>query len=150
MCGQRTADGHSFADARLKVGIAFSPFAPARDPERAYADMRVPVFYWTGTEDRTPAGISIVTPIQHRIPFDDTVGRDAYLVVLTGGDHNLYLRHPGQQRHDADWLDLIGRGTVAFLDKYLKADAAQAAFLDGDRYAEAVRPLGTLDRKRGR
>ena len=142
--GEVRRDGKSFADPRVKCGIAFSPFPPGGDAKRAFAGIHVPMFYWTGTEDRTPANISTVTPAQHRVPFDDTA--NAYLVVLTGGDHNLYIRHPGAKPHDAAWLDLIGRGTTAFLDKYLKGDAAAATYLDDGRFAAAVEPLGTFER----
>ena len=150
ICGELRRDGKAFADPRVKCGIAFSPFPPGGGVDRAraaFAAMRVPVFYWTGTEDRTPANISTVTPAQHRVPFDDTVGADAYLAVLTGADHNLYLRRPGAKPREAAWLDGIAKGTTAFLDKYLKGDAARAAYLDRGGFGGDLKPVGTFERK---
>jgi predicted esterase len=151
MCGQRAATGLTAFDPRLKVGIAFSPFPPAAgDMRQAFGAMRVPMFYWTGTEDRVPIVAPDYDVTRHRIPFDSTDGIDQYLVVLTGADHMYYNGHPRGKpatTQDAAWLDLIGRGTTAFLDKYLRGDAAQAKYLDGGPFADAVKPLGTFERK---
>ncbi len=112
--------------------------------------MKVPMFYWTGTADRVPIIAPDYDVTKHRLPFDSTDGIDQYLVILTGGDHVLYNGRPRPTANDRAWLDLIGRGTTAFLDKYLKGDAAQATYLDGGPFADAAKPLGTYERKPAR
>ena len=149
MCGQRYPGGTSFYDKRIKAGVIFSPSPPrVGDATAAFARMRVPLFHFTGTDDRTPAMAGNVTPAQRRVPFDVTTAVDQYLVVITGGDHMLFNgRNRGPRPGDVAPLDLIGQGSTAFLDKVLKGDVRQATFLDGGGYAAVVKPLGTFECK---
>ena len=145
VCGQRLAGGRSAFDHRIRAGVAFSPSPPRTGDAAAFATLRVPMFYWTGTKDQ--ADVSPVTPAQRRVPFDSGDAVDQYLVVLSDADHRVYNGPPRPGTRDSAWLDLVGRGTVAFLDKYLKADAPQSAYLDDGPFAAAVKPLGTFERK---
>ena len=114
------------------------------------------MFYWTGTQDNTPAFIGNLKAIQRRIPFDASKRSDAYLAILTGANHMTFnggLRKPdddGPSAADtAAFLDLIDHGCAAFLDKYLKEDAAQAKYLDEGGLAKEVGERGTVEMKRG-
>jgi predicted dienelactone hydrolase len=152
ICGQSFAGGRQLSDPRVKVGIIFSPSPPrGGDSKQAFSQIAMPLFHWTGTKDQTPAEISTVTPAQRREPFDAITAPDQYLVVLTDADHMLFggrAREGGvMHKTDAAWIDLIQRGSTAFLDSYLKGDAKAKAFLTGGDFAKAVKPYGTYETK---
>jgi len=154
MCGETFPNGKSFFDPRIKVGIAFSPSPPpGGDSKTAFASITIPIFYWTGTNDTAPSTISSLKAIQRREPFDATAKNDAYLVILTDGDHMVFngrlTEQPDERPNDTVWHDLIEKGTTAFLDKYLKRDAAQGKYLDDGAFAKEIEPKGTYEMKKG-
>ncbi len=153
VCGQVFPGGRTVADPRIKVGVVFSPSPPrGGDTAKAFSKISIPLFHWTGTKDQVNSAISPVTPDQRREPFDAISTSDQYLVVLTDGDHGIFggrARENGRLHpNDAAWIDLIQRGSTAFLDKYLKADKAQAAFLDDGEFAKNAKKLGTFEMKK--
>ena len=95
----------------------FSPGPPkVGDPRTAFAAITIPMFYWTGTKDDGPPGLSKIKANQRRVPFDMTGANDAYLVVITGGDHMIFngrlreqpILHPNDARvaeGDRAWDD---------------------------------------------
>ncbi|HET6251021.1 MAG TPA: hypothetical protein VFE47_25250 [Tepidisphaeraceae bacterium] len=151
MCGELFTGGISFGDARIKAGIVFSPSPPAaRDPKVAFKDITIPMFYWTGTKDEV--AISPVTPAERRVPFDSSTAGNQYLVVLKDGDHMVFngtRLNPGAapRPNDPAWHELIEKGTTAFLDKYLKSDAAQGKYLDDGTFATEAKKLGTFEKR---
>ncbi len=148
MCGQSFPAGITYYDKRIKAGIALSP-SPATigDPDKSFAHVAVPMFHITGTLDDAPQFVSSVKAADRRIPFDHTESADEYLIVLKGADHMALGGRAHNGALDKQWLDLIGRGTTAFLDKYLKADKAQATYLDGGAFEKAAAKLGTFEKK---
>ena len=153
VCGQVFPGGRNAADPRIKVGVIFSPSPPAGgNTAAAFSKIAMPLFHWTGTKDQVPAGISTVTPEQRRMPYDAINTSDQYLVILTDADHGIFggrARENGRLHpNDAAWIDVIQRGSTAFLDKYLKADKAEATYLDDGEFAKAVKKLGTFEMKK--
>jgi predicted dienelactone hydrolase len=139
----------SFADARIKVGIAFSPSPPKRgDVKAAFAKVNIPMFHFTGTKDTVPGN---ATAEQRRIPYDNMNGSDQFLVIFDGADHMIFngrvLENPIMRPDDAIWKTLVQKGSTAFLDAYLKGDEkAKKYLIDGD-YAAEVKAHGTFEEK---
>lgn len=148
MCGQSFPGGVSYFDPRIKVGIAFSPSPPITgEPEQAFANVTVPMFHLTGTLDDAPQFVSRVKAADRRVPFDSTTSADEYLLILNKADHMALGGRAHNGALDKQWLDAIGRGTTAFLDKYLKGDKAQATYLDGGAFEKTATKLGTFELK---
>lgn len=147
--GQRTGpSGLSFAVDAFRGAFAMSPAPPrGADPSAAYANMRMPIFHLTGTEDGTPLGDDL-RPIDRRIPFDTIDGVDQYLLILDKGVHSTFSGrldrpYPGIDRHHA----LIRMAALVFWDATLREDAAARAWLEGGGYAAQVGASGTFEVK---
>ncbi|CAN5480796.1 acetylhydrolase [soil metagenome] len=151
MCGELYPGQKNFYDDRIKAGIALSPNPPSGDAKTAFAQIAVPVFHFTGTNDNAPILVSDVTAKQRRVPYDATSSTDQYLVILTDADHISFNGRPAAQfkahPKDAAWQNIVCRGATAFLDKYLKGSAAQTKYLDGGGFAKDVARLGTFEKK---
>jgi len=151
ICGEMYPGQDSFCDKRIKAGVSLSPQPPAGDAATAFAKIAVPVMHWTGTKDDAPMLVSDVKANQRRVPYDSTTATDQYLITITGAEHIFFNgRSPEQMKthpQDAAWQNLVGRGTAAFLDKYLKGNAAQAKYLDGGAFAKEVAKFGTFEEK---
>ncbi len=153
ICGQIFPGGRSAVDPRIKVGIAFSPSPPRgnMDSKTAFAKVSIPMFHFTGTKDETNPAISPVKAPQRREPFDAMNNSDQFLVVLTDADHGVFGgrgSEGGKARPtDAAWIDLIQRGSTAFLDAYLKGDDKAKKFLDDGEYAGEIKKYGMFEMK---
>lgn len=148
VCGQTGR----LTDPRIKVGIALSPSPPRLgDAKAAFDTVRVPMSFWTGTADESIAQQDI-TAESRRGPFDAMSHADAYLVIIDGGTHMLFGgasrrgEPDAQQRNE---LALIQQGTTAFLDAYLRGDAAALDWLHNEQ-AAALGDCGTFEAKSAR
>jgi len=139
----------SLPDPRVKAAIAMAPSAPARrqDLDKAFAAVKVPCFYMTGTADETAIGETKAA--DRRIPFDRTHGADACLVTFTGGDHLIFAgqRLRGNGEKDPRFHELILMSTTAFWDTCLKGDRSAKNWLAGGGFAAALGPDGTFETK---
>jgi len=139
----------SLPDPRVKAAIAMAPSAPARrqDIDKAFAAVKVPCFYMTGTADETAIGETKAA--DRRIPFDRTHGADACLVTFTGGDHLIFAgqRLRGNGEKDPRFHELILMSTTAFWDTCLKGDRSAKNWLAGGGFAAALGPDGTFETK---
>lgn len=141
----------TLADPRVKAVIPMS--APAlRDTSRlaqAYGQIRIPCLHMTGTRD-----VSLLTDTkaeERRLPFDYIHGVDQYLLIFQGGDHMVFSGRPrlwpgGEQ--DRHFQGLIRLAATAFLEAYLKGDAAARRWLAEGGLAGALGPDGVLEVKR--
>jgi hypothetical protein len=121
------------------------------DQDVVWGAIHIPVMSLTGTEDADPIGRG-TKPSDRVIPFQSIRGVDQVLVVFDGGDHMLFSgrTEPGRDTaRDARYHADIERVTRAFLDAFLRGDAAQqawlmdggaAAALKGDARVEVKRP----------
>jgi predicted dienelactone hydrolase len=148
--GQRVGPaGLLFAVDAFRGAFAMSPAPPrAADPTAAFANMIMPVFHLTGTEDGTPLGDDL-RPIDRRIPFDTINNVDQYLLVLDKGVHSTFSGrrdrpYPEIDRHHA----LIRMAALAFWDAELREDASARAWLEGGGYAGEVGASGVFEVKR--
>ena len=154
VCGQKIAYGAggremSFADKRIKAGIAFSPSVTKRgDPKTAFGSVKIPLMSFTGTKDDSP-----VTPTKaadRRIPFDNMTGKGKYLITFEGGDHWVFSgtkRFRGENAHDKSIHGFINMFTTVFWDAYLRGDKKAKEWLDGDGAASCLAGSVTLEKK---
>lgn len=141
------------AEPRIKAAISMSAPAPQRRSQldRAYSQITIPVLHMTGTADVDP--VSGTDPSDRRIPFDHMTAAQTYLVVLDGGDHQVFSDRvekfgPRDGTDDALFHRLILAGTTAFWDAYLKQNAAAKDWLDGDGYTRLLGDKATFEIKR--
>jgi predicted dienelactone hydrolase len=135
-------------DARVKCVIAMSPQGKAH--ERAnltWEDFATPAFHMTGTKDESPIrGDS--TPAERRIPFDTITRAEQFLLILDGARHDAFgdADRP-LRRRDTSYMPLILPSSTAFLDAYLKGDAAALAWLRDGGFKARLGAGGTFETK---
>lgn len=154
LAGQRFRRGapltDNLTDSRIKAAVAMS--TPTRKSAggaegNAYADIAIPVYHLTGTEDSDPMGTP--DPALRRVPYDQMRRTDAYLLILTGGDHMVFAgqRRRGDGTHDAEFHRIIQESTTAFWDAWLKNDAAAKAWLEGEGFGANLKESATFEQK---
>jgi dienelactone hydrolase len=126
-------------DTRIKAAVAFSPGFKRNDAQWAFADIKVPCFHFTGTNDSVGI-ISDMTVEQRRIPFDNIHTPGQRLITFEGGDHAVFGGGNGRPGVDASKYpqihDLICQTTTAFWDAELLGDAKAKAWLKDDMAGE--------------
>ena len=150
--GQRTARMPNrpspLADPRVKAAIAFSPSYERDNAKAAFADVKVPCFHFTGTEDTTK--VTDVTLEQRRIPFDSIAAPEQYLVILDGGDHGVFGGGDGRRlaepKEYAAWHKLIIELSTKFWDAELRGDVDAKKWLANDA-RRAVGPKDVFEAK---
>ncbi len=151
LSGQSLAGGRiSFADARIKASIAYSPSKPQRgDPREAFASIRMPTFHMTGTDDGNPLDPS--EPASNRqIPYQNIINADKFLLVFNGGDHMIFSGRDlrGNTRpNDPTFHALIQKASLAYWDAYLAGNADAKAYLTNGTFARDLGATGTFEFK---
>lgn len=149
--------GQQLAEPAFRAAFIMSP-SPARPGydagPGAFADMLMPLFHLTGTEDASPAD-DFPTEARRR-PFDLVTDVDQHLVVFAGANHMTFSgetqalgrdwSYPRRERH----LELIKAAAVAFWDAHLRDDPSARAWLESGGYARLVGEDGTVEFKRAR
>lgn len=130
--GGLVIQGPDLKDPRIKAAVAMS--APGRMlGPNACRKITTPCLYLTGTKDDSP--LLGGTAAERRIPFDQSPGPDAYLIVLKDADHfafsdNAIFPGLGEMKRSPEHHDYIRMVTTAFWDAYLKGDAQARAWLN--------------------
>lgn len=130
----------SLGDPRVKAAVVLS--APGRDTPAAaegLADIDVPLWLMTGTEDTSPIGGA--GPEDRRLPFEHATGVERWLVVFKGGDHMVFSGRDRRRakKTDAAQQAAVASGTTAFLKAVVLGDAeARAWLLEPDGYASTL------------
>lgn len=139
LAGQRFPLGSSFADPRVKAAIIYSPSKPRRgDAASAFADIKIPTFHMTGTEDKSPIAQADMTPQDRLIPYEAIHTADKFLLVLTGGDHMVFSGHRfrgDSNSKDERWHAIVQRASLAFWDAYLLDRPEAKTYLTGGAFA---------------
>ncbi len=149
LAGQRFPLGTSFADPRIKAAIAYSPSKPRTgDATAAFADVRIPTFHMTGTEDRSPIATPDMKPEDRLVPYHEIHGADKFLLVLTGGDHMVFSGHrfrgPANPKDDR-WHEIVQRASLAFWDTYLVGKPEAKIYLTGGAFARDLGEDGRFE-----
>ena len=120
---------HSFRDPRVTAAISMS--MSERLPPAAYRNVAIPILHMTGTRDYEL--LYGLFPRHRRIPFDSITHGDEYLVTIRGATHSTFSDAESESTHRAH--DLIRAATTAFLDAYLRHDAAAQQWLRDGGFA---------------
>jgi predicted dienelactone hydrolase len=137
--GQTFSTGASVADPRIKAAIILSPSKPSRgDTAEAFGSVHLPWLLMTGTNDIAKIGGATLgaTDISARlVVYPALPPGDKYELVLNGADHMVFSdrddSHETQKRNPNHHRVILALST-AFLDAYLRDDAAAREWLQGD------------------
>jgi len=140
----------SVADKRIKAAIPMSAPVPRKgaDLDAVFGPITVPCLHMTGTLDDSPIGDT--TAAERRLPFDHSTNCQRYLITFTGGDHMIFSGRPrtmGGGEKDAEFQSLIRQSSLAFLDAYLRDDAAAKAWLGGGAFQKVLGERGVFEQR---
>jgi predicted dienelactone hydrolase len=125
--GERMGDRYqSFKVPTIRAGLSLSPSPPHRglDPARAYADVTIPIFHMTGTEDVNLVERSDdVLPKDRIVPYQTLTIPNQYLLVLHKADHMTFsgrrIRTGEEKKLDKQHMTVVLNGALAFFEAYL-------------------------------
>ena len=136
--GQVFQSGISLTDPRIKAAIIMSPSKPNRGTSaEAFGAVSIPWLLMTGTDDIAKIGGTTLgaTDVSARLEvYPALPAGDKYELVLNGGTHLAFTdRTDGKQivRNPNHHRVILALST-AFLDAYLRNDAAARAWLQSD------------------
>jgi dienelactone hydrolase len=131
-----TPDGgaKSYGDKRIKALVSYNGTGPMdRIANDKWSDVTVPIFAASGTNDPGATGDGVLRPWRWRIGAYDYAGsKEKYAVSIALGDHyfgGLICREGAGGKPDPEGLSFVNGASTAFLDAYLKNDAAAKKFL---------------------
>jgi predicted dienelactone hydrolase len=140
--------GSLFTDPRIKAALVLSPSRPATgDPQKAFADVKLPWMLMTGTRDvaRIGGGTIGAADVASRLAVYPCLPPGSkYELVLDGAEHSAFTDRPlpGEtSRRNPNHHRVILALSTAFWDAYLQRDPEARAWLDGDG------PRAVLDEK---
>lgn len=124
----------SYGDKRVKALVSYNGTGPMdRIANDKWSEVTVPVFASSGTNDPGATGDGMLRPWRWRIGAYDFAGsKEKYAVSIASGDHyygGLICREGAGGKPDPDGLSYTNGASTAFLDAYLKNDAAAKKFL---------------------
>jgi len=140
----------NLADNRIKAAIPMSASVPAirNNLDSVFAQIRVPIFYMTGTLDDSPTGDTKAA--DRRLDYDHTkASAAAYLLTFTGGDHMVFsgrLQEAAGRKDDLFQKD-IRLSSTAFWDAYLKNDMTAKKWLNDGGFKNALGDDGAFEKK---
>ncbi|MEZ6189710.1 MAG: hypothetical protein R3C45_00285 [Phycisphaerales bacterium] len=148
----------NLADERVDAAIAMSPQAPRNKKhyDASYAEIAIPLFVMTGTDDTSPIGSTSVA--DRRVAFDHTPGPaeggpEVYLVTFTHGDHMIFSGRPRRGfdppagGDDKVFQAHICQSSLAFWDAYLTGDEASREWLRGGGFEKELGDTGVFEVK---
>ncbi len=140
--------GFSFADERIKAAIAYSPNKPMQgDPAQAFADVRIPTFHMTGTNDQNPLNRND-PPTNRQVPYKNIKSADKYLLVFKDGDHMIFSGRGvlGETRpNDPRFHAWIQKASLAYWDAYLRGNVDAKTYLTSGKFAAELGGEGTFE-----
>lgn len=138
----------TFADARIKAAIVYSPSKPRQgDAAQALSGIRMPMFHMTGTNDQNPLDPS-EPATSRQIPYRNLANADKYLLVFKDGDHMIFSGRDFQGRprpNDPRFHAWIQKASLAFWDAYLRSNADAKAYLTGGKFTAELGAEGTFE-----
>ncbi len=134
LCGQAFPAGQSFTDPRIQAAVIMSPSGPrVGEPQRAFADVKLPWLLLTGTRDASP--IARMDATARLVVFPALPPGRKYELVLDGAEHSAFTERslPGESgKRNPNHHRAILAVTTAFWDAHLRADPAAREWLDGE------------------
>lgn len=153
--GQTFPGNRTLRDERVMAAIAFSPgIKKDANAERAFANVNVPIFHFTGTADQAPL-VRDLTPDERRIPYDHINHSDQYLLIFKDGDHAVFNGVPQRRRLTQNsnisveqyqaWHTLIIESSTLFWNAHLRGDVKAKESLQ--KYGDTLGDAGTFEHK---
>ncbi len=134
ICGERFPGGKSFADPRVKAGLAFSPNAgPEAQRAARFGSITMPMLLVTGTRDGDVVGTG-ASPEARRATFYAVPPPDKFLLVLDGAEH-LNFNGGALQNRDAagqHYTHAVDAISLAYWNAMLRGDTAARDWLAAD------------------
>ncbi|MBS0321635.1 MAG: hypothetical protein JSR18_13910 [Proteobacteria bacterium] len=134
ICGERYPGGKSFADRRVRAGLAFSPNAgPEAERAARFGSLAMPMLVVTGTRDGDVVGTG-ASPESRRATFAALPPPDKYLLVLDGAQH-LNFNGGALQNRDAagrHYTAAVDAISLAYWNAVLEGDSQARAWLAQD------------------
>ena len=135
-------------DPRIKAVLAISPPGPMFDEiaDGSWDTLATPTLMTTGTWDTNPAFWPDWQ--MHKLSFDTAPAGNQYALIVQGADHylgNLICRPELEQPPQSDALAMVNTMAVAFLDAYLRDDAAARAFLQSGAIEQVTTRFAVLE-----
>ncbi|MEO1051934.1 MAG: hypothetical protein AAFX87_14985 [Bacteroidota bacterium] len=147
--------GFSFKEPRIKAALVLSPNVPNRqvDYEQLYADIDIPMFHMTGTNDEIPIPPNNdLKPEQRQIPYQKMHLSDQYLLVLKDAVHGTFsgnvLKQSPDEPRNVQHIEAIKDGTLAFFDYYLNQKTERLAWLR-ESYSDTLASEDAFEWKAG-
>lgn len=143
----------SLPEPRIKAAISLSAPAPRAGISAAesFAQVKIPILHMTGTLDDSPIGETKAA--DRRIPFDNILNADQFLLILKDGDHMVFngqrLQSPQANLYPRQ-QELIRMASLAFWLHYLKGDAAAGEWLKNAGFATELSDEGTFEIRKGK
>lgn len=138
--GEQFADGSEFKDDRIKAALAMSPgIIPENPPEKAFANVTIPWFLMTGTEDTLSPFGSFME--KSALIYRSLPPGDKYQLILEKGNHFTFGGNRSSEPIDLkspNHLRSIAALSTAFWDAYLKNDSSAKEWLNGDSPAQIL------------
>lgn len=159
--GQRGLAFTSVADDRFKAAIIISGQGTTSRilGDKAWGEVKVPLFVIGGSQDSSPPGMGPETPESRRHPYEYSRGvakggPPAYLMFIEGATHASYsgkaasgLLREKPSTDPALIGDAVATGTTLFLDAKLRASGAAERTLAGTRLGDTIPGKVTYEHK---
>ena len=127
----------SYIEERFDCFILMSPSQSTKlSDAKAFAGVKAPALCMTGTKDTSPIRKE-VTAESRQLVYANIGSKEAYQVVFDKGAHSIFGDY---RKNDARYHKAILPLTTAFLDTYLKDDAAARVWLRGEEVREVLVP----------
>ncbi|MGL6227136.1 MAG: alpha/beta hydrolase family protein [Thermoguttaceae bacterium] len=150
LAGQLAPEGFPpIQDSRIKAILAMSPPVPSTSARLSeiYANIEVPCLFITGTEDDGIIGTT--RAFQRRIPFDQILQNDQYLLTFFGTDHYLYAGNMllPSIKNNAVYYNAMEKLSCVFWNAYLRSDLKSLEYIMSKNILGLTKGLGRLERK---
>lgn len=132
----------SLRDDRFDVAVLLSGPGPLPlTPQDAWASVTLPTLVTTGTRDHANRGTAGATWEWRLGAFRLTPPGDKFGLVIDGADHflgGMLCAERADGSPDLEAFDILKNVSTAFLDAYLKNDAAARAYLQDSAVSDAT------------
>jgi pimeloyl-ACP methyl ester carboxylesterase len=152
--GERMGDRYtSFKVPSIRAALSLSPSPPREGLEasRAYADISIPIFHMTGTDDTTMlGGAGDVRPKDRLVPYQSLAIPNQYLLVLNKADHATFsgqrIGTRDEKKPDKEHMTAVVNGALLFFEAYLKDNKDAEKWLRTE-FKKSLKPGDTFEFK---
>jgi dienelactone hydrolase len=138
--GERVGEGYtSFKVPKIMAAVSLSPSPPGEglDPARAYADISIPIFHITGTDDvnMVERGRDVKAP-DRLVPYQTLTIPSQYLLVLNKADHATFsgrrIKTRAEKYLDKAHMGAVLNGSLVFFQTHLLGSDSAKRWLQSE------------------